>query len=110
MIGLSTKTFAIDGDLILDELPTTDKDLSSRRITKTKTLDGGVTIEDRGYTPKDRKFTIRVPATLELRAKLLSFIEFQNNLTLTMEDGAFDVAPTTFDLKHNIFILNFEAR
>lgn len=111
MIGLSTKTFDIDGDIILDDLPIVgDINTSSRRVTKTRTLDGDVAIEDRGYTPKDRNFTIRVLATRALRETLLRFLEFHNNLTLTMEDGAFDVVPTTFDLKRNIFVLTFEAR
>ncbi len=111
MIGLSTKTFDINGDLILEELErSSDINKSNRRVTKTKTLDGSVAIEDRGYTPKDRRFTIRVEATLFLRERLLTFLQFHNALTLTTEDGAFDVSPTTFDLNRNIFILIFEAR
>lgn len=111
MIGLSTKTFDMNGDILLDELKgESNINTTARRVTKTRTLDGDVDIEDRGYTPKDRAFTIQVNATLELRAILLNMLTFHNNLTLTMEDGAFDVVPTIFNLEQSVFTLTFEAR
>lgn len=110
MIGLSSKVYDITGDLILDDLPTSDVDTVSRRVTKTKTLDGSVAVEDRGFTNQDRQFTVRVNSDLSLREKLLEFIATRNELILTTVDGGYDVIPTTFNLKPDVFILTFEAR
>lgn len=110
MLGLSTKLYDDTGNIILDNLPTSDIDTVTRRVTKTKTLDGDVSVEDRGYTAKDRAFVIRVNADYTLRDKLLDFIRSHSELMLTTVDGGFDVIATTFDLKQDIFILTFEAR
>ena len=55
MIIISTKEFDIDGSIILHEdLERSDIRNTSRRVSRTATLDGQVNLDDAGYTDGDR--------------------------------------------------------
>ncbi len=58
MIFISSPTFDLSGTLILGRTELSDTSTQSRRVRRTKTLDGGVSISDMGYTHGDRTFNI----------------------------------------------------
>lgn len=58
-IGLASYTYDADGDIIIAPLyEDTDIRSSDRRLSRTKTLDGGVVITDGGRAAGDRTFSI----------------------------------------------------
>lgn len=59
MITLSALVFDPLGSVSLDELPSSDMDGVSRRVNRAKTLDGGVVINDGGFSHGDRTFRVR---------------------------------------------------
>ena len=60
MIGISTIEYDIYGFLKLNEDITTKTESIQRRVSKTATLDGGVSLGDMGYTDSDRTFDISI--------------------------------------------------
>jgi len=58
-IGLASRTYNADGAMIINPLPqyTNIRD-KVRRVSRTKTLDGGVVITDGGVSAGDRTFDI----------------------------------------------------
>ncbi len=58
-IGLSTTTYDLQGDLILDaDLENSDIVNLSRRVSKQALLDGGVSVNDFGFSEGDRKVVL----------------------------------------------------
>jgi hypothetical protein len=70
MIGISTLTIDPSGALLLDEHPDTLINQLERRIQKTATLDGGVDVEDLGFTDADRSTEIVIDSTPALYEQL----------------------------------------
>jgi hypothetical protein len=74
----------------------------TRRVSKRRTLDGSVVLDDRGITPGDRNivFSARLPlAEIETLNHL-----FDNHALLhaATEEGMFEVAPSTMTLDGNL--------
>lgn len=58
MIILSTRTFDLQGYMVLDTAPQTNFGTLSRRATRTATLDGGSSSTDLGFSWTDSVFKI----------------------------------------------------
>ena len=58
MIGLSSITVDTAGDVTLDTLSDFNFTTSSRRVSRTKTLDGGCVIVDGGFSDSDKTLNI----------------------------------------------------
>ena len=100
IIGISTTIYDIDGAIILKDIlqrSTSVKSLT-RRINKVATLDGGVIVEDRGFSEGDRNFEIFVPFSQTVHDIMLRLIKTYDQLLLTNDEGAFLVAPAEFTL------------
>ena len=99
MIGVSTRVYDLNGAMVFN-----DKDLDikyqnanldiKRRMSRTATLDGGVSVYDTGYAAGDRDITIRCPAAprdvLDFMAYL---VQTYNEITVTTEESAFIGVP-----------------
>lgn len=59
-VTLASEVFDPRGSIVLDTKPESDLSTISRRVTRTATLDGGVTIDDLGYCPADFLLTIQI--------------------------------------------------
>lgn len=67
-----------------------DFTVTSRRVSRTATLDGGALIVDNGYTASDATFTISVPQiTFEARLSLLETIKNHSYLVISCKAGCF---------------------
>ena len=101
MIGLSSLIFDTRGALYLyreqiDKSTVGGLYDRSRRITKYKTLDGGVSVVDNGYAVGDRSLAVNiVAATPEQVATATRLVEIYSTLLLTTPDGAYRVTPDT---------------
>ena len=60
MLSISAQTFDINGNITLKILPDSEIQTVSRRVSRTATLDGGVSLVDMGYTDSDREFSIKI--------------------------------------------------
>ena len=99
MIGISARTFDPTGAIYfyrdqLDRTTVAGLHDRSRRVTKYKTLDGGVSVVDRGHAPGDRSLAVGVvEATMEQVHAITALAEAYAQLVLTTPDGAFLVCP-----------------
>ena len=99
MIGLSSLVFDPSGAIYLyrDQVDRTTiggRFDRSRRVTKYKTLDGGVSVVDMGYAVGDRELALTITnPTLDQIATVTALAETYARLLLVTPDGAFIVSP-----------------
>lgn len=91
MIGLSTRTYDLDGAVLLNENPTaSNMDSIGRRVVRQQTLDGGAYFADSGYSASDRTFTVVLTApSLELQEQLEYITQNYSLLFITCRHGAY---------------------
>lgn len=88
-IGLASQLYNTDGDFILAVLPETQTREGLRRVTRRKTLDGGVVITDGGFAHGDRDLSIRIMSSEALWAKLWTFFQAVLTVTISTDDGCY---------------------
>lgn len=96
MIALAAPQFSLSGALVLTADAKSRVADRSRRVSRTATLDGGVTILDRGYTHGDRTFSI--VGTGISRADVdavAALLEDWSLLVVSTREGCFLGAPST---------------
>ena len=75
MISICARTFDLLGDFLFTnyyiDIASDDIDSISRRVTRTKTLDGGVYINDNGYTASDKEVAITIMYQTKAQSLLL---------------------------------------
>lgn len=91
MISFSALTLDLNGELIVNELPTSNIQGLVRRVSKTKTLDGGVWVEDSGYQDADRTVLIEINTDAAIYDRLRYFIENYAQVSLSTRMG-FNIA------------------
>lgn len=89
MISISAKTFYPSANIILNNYQS-NRQLRSRRVTRTATLDGGVSVIDGGCSDGDRDITLSAVVT-KAQADILETIQRNNSrVTICQIDGAYD--------------------
>ncbi|SEM55641.1 hypothetical protein SAMN04489760_1222 [Syntrophus gentianae] len=89
-IGLASRLYDSDGALIVDPLPEdTQIRENTRRLTRTKTLDGGVVITDSGFSHGDRTFDLAIASTPALWSFLWSLFQNSSWITVTTDEACF---------------------
>jgi hypothetical protein len=91
---ISISTFLLDdaGVLIAPEFTSSEFEGLSRRVQKTATLDGGVDVQDLGYTDLDRPVSIDVPCSRAVYDQLKYLIANYSELGLSTRAGFNTVA------------------
>jgi len=89
MISITSKTGSSDG-LIFEELPTSKLRDLVPRVTKAKTLDGGVVYDHRGMITADREFTIRAKLTEAQATALQEIVENETYVNFSSSEGFFE--------------------
>lgn len=91
MIGISASTFDYSGSVILSGVNLeSDIDSGERRVTKYKTLNGGIAIYDNGYVSADTKYSVRVKGVTENTVKIVrNLIANYATVIITSYMGAF---------------------
>lgn len=95
MIGISTNIFDLAGARIfrgaeLDQRKANENLRRERRISRTATLDGGVSVYDTGYSAGDRDLTIRVPGASRAIVDFMAYlVATYSEITVTTEESAF---------------------
>ena len=94
MIHLSALLYDPLGHVAIQALQSSEINDIERRVNRAKTLDGGVTINDGGYSAGDRTFRVRwrVGNEAELR-KVQRLVRTYALLTISSREGVFIAAP-----------------
>lgn len=103
MIGLAATTYDLVGALLLEvKTGLTIRDMD-RRITRTKTLDGGVSVEDNGLSHGDRTFKIVLSNVAKETADTLQYLTEQySELIVTTDEGAFLAVIRTYRYRRTL--------
>lgn len=86
-------TFDLQGSVELDALPDSTFSTLGRRTNKVATLDGGVAINDFGFTHADRDFQVLVKPTPEQDAALRYIVENYGQVYVSTKEGFFKAIP-----------------
>jgi hypothetical protein len=94
-VGISSLYVDPVGAVLFDLNPAgSDTGNYSRRVTRTKTLDGGVALFDGGYAEGDRTIQLEpLNPSEELTSALRSLFKRYGAVLLFLEDGAYRAAP-----------------
>lgn len=99
MIGISAKVYDIDGARIFPEAETSSRK-GARRVTRVPTLDGGVSVNDSGYTDGDREVYVEEAfASLEAVDFAQYICETYGLVTVTTQDGAYTGIPESYRIE-----------
>ena len=102
MIGISTKIFDLQSAryfrrVEMDNQQLIQNNRRDRRVSRTATLDGGVSINDNGYVPGDRDISIKVPNASKAIADYLAYIaETYSQIIISTEESVFLGVPASF--------------
>lgn len=90
MISINAPVFDPDGSLTFQELGgDSDIDTAFRRVARVATLDGGVSIEDRGFSEGDRTFTVVAQYSARLDASIKRMHRLYPFVNVTTREGTF---------------------
>lgn len=89
MIGFCTREYASSSHVVIEELPSSDIKSGTARVSRTATLDGGVSIDHAGFSHGDRTFDINAKVTESQYAALWSMHTTQTLLYCATRDGFF---------------------
>jgi len=91
MIGIAATQFDVLGAVVFKEdMAESDMESLSRRGSKAKTLDGGVYIEDLGFSDSDRDFKIKVNNPTIAQVDTLKYlVRTYSTLLFACREGVF---------------------
>lgn len=92
MISLSSILADSDGSIVFDVLPSSAVNDTTRRVSRTKTLDGGCVIVDGGFSDSDRTLNIHVEYTATILSKIQYLHETNTLVHIAIDDNFFSGA------------------
>ena len=97
MISITSKTGSSDG-VIIEELKDSEFKRLTPRVTKSRTLDGGVVYDHRGMITADREFNIRAVNLSEAQVNAIqTIIENETYINLACDEGFFEGVISSID-------------
>ncbi|MDR5867306.1 hypothetical protein [Halomonas koreensis] len=97
-IGLAARTYDPEGAMLLPWREGTEAEGIERRVSRTRTLDGGVAVTDRGHVPGDRTVIVSLEGATRARLdQARRLLRLHGNVTVSLPDGCFTAAPQRFD-------------
>jgi len=101
MISISAPIYDPAGSIRLQELPSSDTGTLRRRVSRAKTLDGGVVINDGGFAHGDRDMLVRWRPQSSAEYDAMSrMFRIYPQLTVSTRDGVFRCAPNTLETRN----------
>jgi len=90
MISITTPTFDLQGQVIINETANSDLKKNNKRISRTATLDGGCSITDQGFSNADRTLTINESSLDKERADCIwRIFTIYSLVRVSLRDGCF---------------------
>jgi len=96
-VTVSSIAFDLTGYASFDPLADSDYGAMIRRANKVRTLDGGVAINDYGYTDGDRAFEIKLRPDPTIDAALRYLVEYHPLVNVSTKDGFFIAVPISYE-------------
>jgi hypothetical protein len=94
---ISTTTADAAGYVELDVLPDSSEGDILRRVNRVATLDGGVVVNDNGYSEADRTLELAwQPLTVAQEASVVRLLQSYARLQVSTRSGVFLAAPETY--------------
>jgi len=94
---LSAPTYDLSGYVEIHTTAFPDRD-TTRRVQRVLTLDGGVAINDGGYSDGDLTFELEWPSDVALNASVLRMLKTYPRAVLSTRLGVFEVVLETYRL------------
>lgn len=89
MIAITTVTFDLAGVLLLNKVKQPAPEIM-RRVSRTKTIDGGVVIQDSGLSHGDRTFVVTISdLSQEIVDRVFYLIQAYSEIHIATEEGFF---------------------
>ena len=96
-VSISALTFDIAGNVRIGAVGDDSESVTSRRVNRAATLDGGVVISDAGYAPGDRNlFYSWKPDSKAANDALARLVRLYSLLRVSTKDGVYIAAPQAF--------------
>lgn len=93
MISITTSSYDLNGQLILNEDSSSDLKSNRRRVSRTATLDGGCDITDQGFSHSDRTLRIRNENISQNNADTLWYLfQTYSLIQVSIPDGCYKAA------------------
>lgn len=111
--SFATKTFDISGAVQIHAAATTTSGELRRRANKVQTLDGGVAINDRGFSHGDREIIISFrPESKAQNESISRLVELYDIIEVTNSEGVFDAIPIAFTtgVNESTFTVSFKQK
>jgi hypothetical protein len=89
LVALEAAVFDPLGAIVLDALPDSDLSASTRRVTRTATLDGNAALIDNGWTAADSTLTIEAYLTPEEEATIQRLIRLYPGVICSTDQGCY---------------------
>lgn len=108
IIGISTFAFDLDGAMTLYLAGETEEKMNSgaRRVTRTKTLDGGSVAYDAGYAISDLTWSLTIESKTEFVAGFIAWIvKTYNLIRISTKEGVFSAIPSRWSYKNGNVVL-----
>lgn len=110
MIGVAAPVFDIDGAVKLKNIDA-DFDTTSRRISRTATIDGGAYVSDQGYSDADLIINIKARDLTNAEAIMIrELVQNYGTLVATTPRAAYTVAPFSFSYRGGVASLVLYVR
>lgn len=112
-VTVAARAFDPDGVVSITLLDGSQVGDVERRVTKVRTLDQGVAINDRGFSEGDRELIlIYKPVSLEHDDRVRRLIRLHPLVTVSTRVGCFEAAPLNFQngADENAFVLTVTQR
>ena len=93
-VSVAAQVYDLDGFIELETLPDSDFDELRRRTNKVATLDGGVAVNNAGYTHADRELRLRVRPTEAENAQLRYIVETYATVNVSVEGEFYQAIPS----------------
>lgn len=91
VIGIASSTYMDDGDIVIHPVEADIRE-NTRRVNRSKTLDGYCVITDSGYCEGDRTFKILTQSTKAIFDKIWLIFKTALLCNITTDEGCFSGA------------------
>lgn len=96
-IGLAARTYDPQGALILPWKDGTNTGDIERRVSRVRTLDGGVSVTNRGYSAGDRTITVSLSGLARQTVdQVRRMVRLHATVLLSIPDGTFIGVPSEY--------------
>jgi len=112
MVSITTSTPMTNGKLLIKKYKLNAQVKNgTARISKVKTLDGGVSVSHNGFTDGDRKIDISAMLSKSNADTLWDMFTGQTFVTVAIDDGVYNAVIKTVNIKDTVkIIIEFESK